>query len=150
MKIKLHLLTLLIAFAGCKTLEQKCSDRFPSEVTEVVTETVKTDTIITPWHTVEFVDTTECLPSTDTNFVIKTIYRQLPPDTIYYEYECIDTMIVYRDQEKVNWLIQELKTREVVLEDAKKTRRRLMWGLIGAGAAAVIFLGLWLWGVFKK
>lgn len=140
MKVKFILLGLFLAFLSCKTLEQKCSERFPSEVTEVVTETLKRDTIITPWHTVEFVDTTECLPSTDTNLVFKTIVKKLPPDTIYHETVCVDTIIVHQDQEKVNWLMANLREKEQILKASEKTSRTFMFVLIGVGAICLVLL----------
>jgi hypothetical protein len=125
---------LLLLASSCKTLEQRCEERFPQEVQEVVRETHRTDTIIVPWHSVEFVDTTVCPPSADTNYVIKRITKQLPGDTIYHEVMCIDTVMVFSDQPKVNYLTAELQHTRTTLAQAQGKYKTGIW--------VIAFLGL--------
>lgn len=142
----------LLFTTSCKTLEQKCTERFPSEVTEVVVEVTTTDSLYITEKLLEFIDTTECLPTRDAYFVYDTIVYRLPGETVYYEYTCIDTIIEYRDQEKVNYLTAELRaeqSKQEVLKAQVKSGKRWIWGFVGMSVLAVLFFVLMLLGVAK-
>lgn len=147
MKLQQIIILTLIAFASCKSLERKCIERFPSDTTEVVRTTLRTDTIITPWHTVEVIDTTVCPPAKDSTIVVKTITKRIEGQTIYYPVECIDTLVVFRDKEKVEWLTSELKSKESLLKAAKKATRQMMFVSIAVGLG---FLALVVFLVFRR
>lgn len=139
----------LLLLGSCKTLEQKCIERFPVEQKEIVRETLRTDTLILPdsWVEIEFIDTTECLPSVDTIYKIKTIRKekQLPPDTIYHDVMCIDSVIVYEDKELVEYLTGQLEITEALLKSKKKDYRKLLiGGGIALGVLSMVFLGILL------
>jgi len=122
---------LLLLLESCRTLEERCAERFPTQVEEKIVERTYVDTLILPWHSVEYLDTTVCPPSRDTVLKIKTVTRKLPGDTVYYEYMCIDTQIVYRDQAKLNYLQQVVNVQRAKMETKSNRMNRLGW-VIGA------------------
>jgi hypothetical protein len=131
----------LLTFTGCKTLEQKCIERFPITTTTEVRTQVVTDTLILPDTFVEYIDTTLCPPGlTDTLVVIKTRTRTLPGDTIYTETICTDTVTINADEEKVRYLIGDNSKLRVQLADSKRNQRNTLWtvGII----AGVLILAL--------
>ena len=131
----------LLAMTGCKTLEEKCIDRFPPRTVTEVRTTMITDTLILPDSWVEYIDTTICPPGLiDTLVVIKTRTRFLPGDTIYTDVVCTDTVAINSDASKVAYLVGDNKKLLAQLDDAKKSARSMLWtaGII----AGLIILGL--------
>ncbi|MEO0627788.1 MAG: hypothetical protein AAFY91_12420 [Bacteroidota bacterium] len=122
------------ALFSCKSLETKCIERFPTTTKTEVREVTYKDTIIIPWNSVEFVDTTYCPPNlTDTLEVIKSVIKSIPGDTIYREYVCTDTVLVNQDEELVQYLrSQQAETLRRLEKYQRKSYTRL-WLVIGLG-----------------
>lgn len=151
MKHQLLILSLALALlASCKTLEERCAERFPQETTEVIREVVRTDTIILPDHWVEFVDTTDCPPSPEPTQVIKTIVKEIPGDTIYHEVVCMDTITIYQDQAKLNYLSSELKRTTEKWKEAQGKATARTWMFIASLIGCLLILVLLIRSRSKK
>jgi hypothetical protein len=141
MKRQLLLLISLIALAtSCKTLEEKCAERFPKEVTYEVRERRISDTLMIPVHTMEYIDTTNCPPSDTPTVVIETKYIEVPGKTIEYEVQCMDTVTIYPDQEKINYLSEQLRIAKAEAEAARNGCKDRSWIILGLGVLAVLLL----------
>jgi hypothetical protein len=115
------LLCLLYLLTGCKSLEQRCLERFPTTSETVVREYTVTDTLILPEQLVEYVDTTYCPPALpDTVMFTKRVVRYLKPDTIYRDVICTDTVTVLREDARLAGLETELATTRQRLKAAKR------------------------------
>jgi hypothetical protein len=128
----------LLALASCATLDERCAQRFPSEVKEVVLERRYTDTIITPWSTIEFLDTTVCPPADTPAIVVKTVVKEIPGATIYHEVVCTDTVLVTTDQAKINYLSAELAASQAELRIASSASRQKTWIISALALLAVL------------
>lgn len=132
---------LVVLLNSCATLEQRCAERFPQQATEVVKERNITDTIITGWHTIEYLDTTLCPPSADTVYKIKQVTKVIPGDTLINEYTCIDTILINTDQPKINYLKEKIKEQSLKI----KTRGKLWWVILALALLDVAFLIYWIY-----
>lgn len=138
-------LLLLLWLSGCKTLEDKCLERFPLVATTEVREVVVTDTLVLPDTWIEYVDTTVCPPGLqDTLLVIRERTRFLPGDTIYRETICVDTVTIHADAAKLAYLASSKQRLEGQLEEANVSARRKNWLLLGAGALVALFSAILL------
>lgn len=145
MRLVYWFILLLGLIGACKSLEDKCLDKFPVTTTEVVRMVRNTDTILLAGEQVTFYDTTECLPSTEVRYVIKEKIRQLPPREIVHEYQCIDTVVM---QERAGLIaamdkeIAELKLENERKRGELKASNKWMWwvSIIGGSALVVVVL----------
>ncbi|RME95481.1 MAG: hypothetical protein D6772_13090 [Bacteroidetes bacterium] len=140
------ILLLILTLASCASLEQRCLERFPTTTTEVVRTETRTDTIILPWHTVEFVDTTICPPSQDTLVLIQTKTKQLPPRIITHEVQCVDTVLVQQDAARVAYLTQQLNQLLTQKTETQRKQSRNTWLIVGLGAFVLLLLFLLIRG----
>jgi hypothetical protein len=65
MRNQLIYLILVLAISGCispRKLAKKCAEEYPCEIDTIELVRMERDSFIIPWHTVEFIDTTECPP----------------------------------------------------------------------------------------
>ena len=138
------LLSLAYLLMGCKSLETRCLERFPTETRTEVRQRTVIDTVLLPDTYVEFVDTTYCPPElADTLVVIKPITRYLKGDTIYREVVCTDTVTVVEHDERVAYLLQENQRLETKLNEEKK-RYPLLSGIAHILTLLIVLAGAYL------
>lgn len=115
------LLSLIYLLTSCKSLEEKCIERFPMTVqTEVRLDTL-TDTLILPDVIVEYVDTTYCPPAlADTLIITKPVKRFIKGDTVVRTVIHTDTVRVLRDDKRLGYLETELQQTQTKLREAKR------------------------------
>lgn len=136
----LPLLISLLAITSCKTLEDKCAERFPQQVKETIIKRSWTDTIMIPVHTIEYIDTTECPPSDTPITIIKTKIVEVPGDSIPYEVMCLDTIVTNTDQAKINYLVSQVNASRRMLAEEKEAKRTRSWIITALSLALAVLL----------
>jgi hypothetical protein len=131
-------LLIISLFSACGTTKKMESEPcLPDTIYEwALAHRIDTMTIIEPWHTVEYVDTTMCPPCRpDTVIIRKTIYQDTPGDIIFQER--IDTVRVDQNGAQVKYLANLVKEYEIENSAYRKERNWLIAGVLTLS-------GLWL------
>lgn len=134
-------LLIISLFSGCGTTKKMQAEPCqPDTVYEwALAHRIDTMTIIEPWHTVEYVDTTMCPPCLpDTMIVRKTIYQPTPGDTVFLER--IDTVRMDRNGAQVKYLSNLVKEYEIEAGAYRKERKHLMAGIFILSGMCLLWL----------
>jgi hypothetical protein len=149
MRNQLIYLILVLAISGCispRKLAKKCAEEYPCEIDTIELVRMERDSFIIPWHTVEFIDTTECPPADTASIVIKEVVKEIPPRVIVRDKLDTVLQLVYADSARVASLRFEnarLQQQTINLKNdlaRQSGKRTWFWAFLATLAALVVVL----------
>lgn len=132
---------LLFGATSCTaSLETRCAEIFPRVTTTEVRTNIVPDTIIIPFSSVEYIDTTACPPGLkDTAYIVKHLMVPVPGDTIYRQVMCTDTVVINRDAVLVQWLSGQNEALKIRNANLSRTANTRLFFIIGVAVLAIVF-----------